>query len=151
MPRFLSGLFDRWDSDDGDGESPSPWKQSITRDLEALLNTRSALLPSRLVPYPEVAASVLNYGLIDFAGMCMSSHADQWRICEAVRSAITCHEPRLSKVSVTLRPGKNAINRVDFVISAQVRNAGAGEPLHFNAVFRPSLQQYSVHTMRATT
>ena len=157
MQSFAPGLFDRLDADD-DAAQPQfrappkkadAWRDSITRDLEALLNTRSALLPHVLADYPEVSGSVVNYGLIDFAGMCMTSDTDQKRICTAVRVAIERHEPRLYKVTATLQPRKGAINRVDFVITAQLKNAPVAEPMHFNAVFQPSLQRYSVQSLRS--
>lgn len=158
MQRFVPGLFDRLDADE---EAVRPrsrvapgradaWRDSITRDLEALLNTRSALLPHALADYPAVRGSVVNYGLIDFAGMCMTSDTDQKRICTAVRQAIERHEPRLHKVTATLQPRKGAINRVDFVISAQLKNARVAEPMQFNAIFQPSLQRYSVQSVRGT-
>jgi type VI secretion system protein ImpF len=115
---------------------------------EALLNTRSALLPDLVANYPAVGASVVNYGLIDFAGMCMTSDTDQKRICTAVRQAIERHEPRLHKVAATLQPRKGAINRVDFVIRAELKSTPAAEPMQFNAVFQPSLQRYSIQRVR---
>ena len=153
MQGFIRGLFDRLDTD---GEPASGNKhaartraveeamRSITRDLQALLNTRSALSAASLKPYQEVSRSIVNYGLIDFAGMCMSSDTDQQEICKAVRLAIERHEPRLHKVAVTLQPRQGAINRVDFVITARLKSAPQAEPMSFNAVFRPSLQQYSI-------
>lgn len=152
MHGFTPGLFDRLDDDAPPARSSrqqrerafDACKRSITRDLEALLNTRTALLPAALAGYPEVAGSVVHYGLIDFAGMCMSSDGDQQQICRAVSVAIARHEPRLRNVAVVLRPRKGAINRVEFMITAQLVDAGQGEPMSFNAVFRPSLQQYSV-------
>jgi type VI secretion system protein ImpF len=159
MQSFVPGLFDRLDADDDDEASQSrfrasprkldEWRESITRDLEALLNTRSALLPDALDGLPEVSASIVNYGLIDFAGMCMTSDTDQKRICTAVQKAIERHEPRLHKVMATLQPRKGAINRVDFVISAELKNAPVAEPMQFNAVFQPSLQRYSVQSVRS--
>jgi type VI secretion system protein ImpF len=156
MQSFTPGLFDRLDADDdiAHGQSRTrikqsdEWKDSITRDLEALLNTRSALPPDTLADYPEVSGSIVNYGLIDFAGMCMTSDTDQKRICTAVRQAIERHEPRLHKVTATLQPRKGAINRVDFVITAQLKNAPVADPMHFNAVFQPSLQRYSIQSVR---
>lgn len=158
MQRFVPGLFDRLDADDDHGTHdrlrPPPrrtdaWQESITRDLEALLNTRSALLPQALAGYEEVGKSVVNYGLIDFAGMCMTSDADQKRICTAVRLAIERHEPRLHKVSATLQPRKGAINRVDFMITAELKNDQSAEAMQFNAVFQPSLQRYSLQRIRS--
>jgi len=157
MHSFTPGLFDRLESDDEVSQQSSfrparktdEWKESITRDLEALLNTRSALLSDALASYPEVSGSVVNYGLIDFAGMCMTSDTDQKRICTAVKLAIERHEPRLHKVTATLQPRKGAINRVDFVITAQLKNAPVADPMHFNAVFQPSLQRYSIQHVRS--
>jgi len=159
MQRFVPGLFDRLDADDEVPRSRfhaslrthDEWRESITRDLEALLNTRSALLPDALDGYPEVRGSVVNYGLIDFAGMCMTSDTDQKRICSAVRLAIERHEPRLHRVTATLQPRKGAINRVDFVITAELKNAPVAEPMQFNAVFQPSLQRYSVQRIRSAS
>jgi len=157
MQSSVPGLFDRLDADDdvlqGGFRTPASKvderRESITRDLEALLNTRSALLPHVLADYPEVGGSVVNYGLIDFAGMCMTSDTDQKRICAAVRQAIERHEPRLHRVTATLQPRKGAINRVDFVITAQLKTGPVAEPMHFNAVFQPSLQRYSLQSVRS--
>lgn len=156
MQRFTPGLFDRLDSDDDTphlaarhaARKTDAWRESITRDPEALLNTRSALLPDALAGYSAVSGSVVNYGLIDFAGMCMTSDSDQKRICTAVRVAIERHEPRLHKVTATLQPRKGAINRVDFVITAELKSASMAGPMQFNAVFQPSLQRYSIQPIR---
>lgn len=153
MQRLLPGLFDRLDHGEqtessSRSSSAEECNKSITRDLEALLNTRSALAPATLERFPAVSGSVVNYGLIDFAALCMSNDTDQKRICMAVRLAIERNEPRLHEVAVTLQPRKGAINRVDFVISAQLKGAPAAEPMQFNAVFQPSLQQYSIQSVR---
>lgn len=150
MRGFTSGLFDRLDDTD---EPPSGNRReararsvehalrSVTRDLQALLNTRCGVHQASFSPLPAVSGSILNYGLIDFAGMCMNSDTDQQEICKAVQLAIQRHEPRLHKVLVSLR---GAINRVEFVITAQLKHASMPEAMSFNAVFRPSLQQYSI-------
>ena len=60
MQSFEPGLLDRLDADDDAPQSrfrPTPrkldeWRESIGRDLEALLNTRSALLPDALAGFP---------------------------------------------------------------------------------------------------
>lgn len=153
MQGFTPGLFDRLDDDserttgskhDARARALDEVRRSVTRDLQALLNTRSALSQEVLGPYPAVSRSIVNYGLIDFAGMGMNSDTDQQEICKAVRLAIERHEPRLCKVAVTLRATKGAINRVDFVITAWLKNAPLTEPMSFNAAFCPSLQQYSI-------
>jgi type VI secretion system protein ImpF len=153
MQGFSPGLFDRL-ADDDEHAAPSrrrtpgaeaeACRQSITRDLIALLNTRSNLSARSLAPFSAVSASVINYGLIDFAGMCMTSDTDQQKICTAVCLAIERHEPRLHKIEVTLSPKSGAINRVEFMITAELKSGALANTMSFNAVFRPSLQQYSI-------
>jgi type VI secretion system protein ImpF len=153
MRGFSPGLFDRLADDDTPTAATrrrtasaemEACRQSITRDLIALLNTRANVGASALSPYPAVSASVINYGLIDFAGMCMTSDTDQQQICNAVRKAIERHEPRLHKVGVTLNPKRGAVNRVEFMITAELKTSARAQAMSFNAVFRPSLQQYSI-------
>lgn len=153
MRGFTCGLFDRLDENsepatgnrrDARARAVEEAIRSVTRDLQALLNTRCGLTAGSFTPHPAVAGSILNYGLIDFAGMCMNSNTDQQQICKAVQLAIQRHEPRLHDVIVSLQDARGAINRVEFVITAQLKNTSMREPMSFNAVFRPSLQQYSI-------
>lgn len=153
MQGFLPGLFDRLADDDVQTHAlrrptraaeVEACRQSITRDLMALLNTRSSVAACTLPPGATLAAFILTYGLVDFAGMCMTSDTDQRNICSAVCRAIQHHEPRLHKVEVTLKPKKGAINRVEFMITAELKTGLAMQAVSFNAVFRPSLQQYSI-------
>jgi len=153
MSDLICGLFDRLAQTDArpcsnrraaGAHARDNAVAGIARDLQALLNSRTALAPASLAPYPAVSDSIVNYGLIDFAGMCMNSDTDQQEICKAVRLAIERHEPRLHNVAVTLTPRKGAINRIDFVITARLKGDALTGPMAFNAVFRPSLQQYSI-------
>ena len=155
MQGFTTGLFDHLDDDSTSAPGSKrdartrAFKNaigSIARDLQALLNTRSAISPALLAPYPAVSGSIVNYGLVDFAGMCVNSDTDRQEICNAVRRAIERHEPRLYKVAVSLLATRDGINRVDFVITARLNSEPQTEPMSFNAVFRPSLQQYSIES-----
>lgn len=126
-------------------------KDSVARDLEALLNTRTALAPEDLAAYPLARASVLDYGLTDFAAFCLSSSEDRAAICASLKAAIERHEPRLKNVSAQLAPaGKDGgrVNRLEFVIHATL-HAGPGfdfgsEPVDFNAVLQPSTLYYAI-------
>jgi type VI secretion system protein ImpF len=124
-------------------------KDSVARDLEALLNTRTALAQDVLAAYPLARASVLNYGLADFAAFCLSSSADRAAICAALAEAIARHEPRLGHVSASLEPAAQdgkGVNRLAFVIHATLQ-AGPGaaiDTVDFNAVLQPSTLHYAV-------
>src|SRR4051812_15588267 len=107
--RFTPVVFDLFIDGPGDTDGPdSGWaleqlKDAVARDLEDLLNTRTALDKEALSRHPDVRRSLTNYGLIDFSAMCLSSEDDRKRICAAVKQAIALHEPRLYGVNAGLR------------------------------------------------
>jgi len=141
------GLFDRMEHDTDAARSAralEAYQRAITRDLEALLNTRCALTAEAFASFPACGASVLHYGLADFAGMCVASDADRQRICIAIRAAIERHEPRVRRVAVSIQGGTVSINRVRFAISAELAGLPQHGTVQFNAVFQPSLQRYAL-------
>ena len=93
-----------------DGISLSQLKNSVRRDMEALLNARIQwhTWPSQ---YTELATSCLSYGLPDFSSMSVSSHEGRLVLCEKVRDAILRFEPRFIEVEV-LVDEELPINRV---------------------------------------
>jgi type VI secretion system protein ImpF len=151
MNGFTPGLLDRLlgehgaASRAGHGLTLEQFKDSVARDLEDLLNTRCALPQEMLRAYPECARSIVNYGLIDLAGMCLSSSEDRARICAALKSAIERHEPRLRNVQARLEREAGAINRVSFAISGTLAGLPFPEAVSFNAVLQPSSLHYSIN------
>ena len=85
MKGFTPGLLDRLMDERGEPGGASQRltieqiKDHVARDLEALLNTRAALPPDAFDEFPLARASILNYGLLDFAGFCMTSDEDRAR------------------------------------------------------------------------
>jgi len=149
MKGFKPGLLDRLMDDRPDGSAGTPLnseglKDSVARDLEALLNTRLAFDPAILHGYPEARGSLLHYGLGDFAGYCLTSSVDRAALCASIQDAIEAHEPRLREVSATLDVVPGSVNRINFVIQARLAVAAGGEPVHFNAVLQPSSLHYAV-------
>jgi type VI secretion system protein ImpF len=141
MSTYLPGVLERLM---GEGSTWSgragleQLKDSIVRDLEALLNTRLGITGGAFDAHPEARASILNYGLVDFAGFCLSSSEDRAAICASLKDAIERHEPRLTGVSAVLEPAAGGINRLQFVINATLRVTGGAEPVNFSAVLQPS-------------
>ncbi|WP_374584143.1 type VI secretion system baseplate subunit TssE [Pseudoduganella sp.] len=140
------GLFDRLLGNHRGARflSQEQLKESVARDLEMLLNTRTALPQEALAAYPECARSILNFGLADFAGLSHSSSADRARICASVRLAVERHEPRLRGVQVSLAPSSGTVNRIDIVIVGVLQGHGAEEAVSFSAALQPSSLQYSI-------
>ena len=128
----------------GEGLSIDQIKDHVARDLEALLNTRAALPASVFERFPLARASILNYGLVDFAGFCLSSDEDRAAICAGLKSAIETHEPRLKEVSARLEQRAGSVNRLDFVIHARLELASGGDTVNFSAVLQPSSLHYAI-------
>jgi len=146
MTATLPGLLDRLA-----GERPHPGragieqlKDNVARDLEALLNARTGLPPERFDAYPLARASILNYGLTDFAACCLSSSEDRAAICASLKEAIERHEPRLKNVSAVLEASGGGVNRLSFVIHATLDAGPGAEPVDFNAVLQPSSLNYVI-------
>lgn len=148
MKGFTPGLLDRLMNERRDNLplTPEQFKDSVARDLEALLNTRIGLDAALLDGYPRARASILHYGLIDFAALCLTSSSDRAAICASIEDAIACHEPRLSEVRAVLAPRAGDVNRLQFAIHARLERDGQAEAVNFNAVLQPSSLQVEIRT-----
>jgi type VI secretion system protein ImpF len=150
MKAFAPGLLDRLMGEAGQGGAGvarltvEQLKDCVARDLEALLNTRVAVPAHTFDAYPHARASILNYGLADFAGMCLTSSEDRDAICASLKVAIETHEPRLVEVSASLEPEVGSVNRLSFVITAKLLINPSAEPVNFNAVLQPSSLRYAI-------
>ncbi|CAN7203069.1 type VI secretion system baseplate subunit TssE [Pseudoduganella sp. LjRoot289] len=145
MSGFAPGLMDRLMGNRGHAATIVQLKDAVARDLEDLLNTRAALLEADMGAYSECAGSIVNYGLIDFAGLCLSSSEDRARICASLKRAIERHEPRLRQVQARIELRAGTVNRVDFIISGMLAVFPAFEPINFDAVLQPSTLHYSIN------
>ncbi len=104
-------------------------KESLLRDLEALLNTRqTASPPPRALV--QVHRSIALYGLPDFSG-----ERNPDRIASLIRSAIDRFEPRLN-VKVQAIPGSdpNITSSMRFRISGSIRLRPTPEPVTYDTV-----------------
>lgn len=119
-------------------------KRAITRDLENLLNTRTAMADADLAGLPLCRRSIANFGLADFAQLCLSSSTDRKDVCDQLVAAIGRHEPRLTCARVQLVHEPGVVNRLSFVITAQLRTMASGERLRFDVMLEPSSLHYSV-------
>ena len=153
MTAYLPGLLDRLM-----GERAHPGragaeqlKDIVARSLEALLNARAGVAPERFDAYPLARASILNYGLTDFAAFCLSSSEDRAAICACLKEAIERHEPRLKNVSAALEEEQGGVNRLAFVIHATLHAGPGVEPVNFNAVLQPSSLNYVINRVGRPT
>jgi type VI secretion system protein ImpF len=145
MNGFIPGLLDRLLGEHERPMSLEQYKDSVARDLEDLLNTRCALPEEMMRAYPECARSIANYGLLDFAGMCLSSADDRARVCAALKAVIERHEPRLRNVQARLERDAGSINRISFAIYGTLAGLPYSEAVSFDAVLQPSSLHYSIN------
>lgn len=123
-------------------------KDSVARDLEALLNTRVVLEESFEKAFPLAMRSVAGFGLADFAGLSLANIHDRQRICTSIAGAIAAHEPRLRDVRVDLELHRKTVNALYFSINAVLFVRPAQEPVAFDALLQPTSLQYSVSRHR---
>jgi type VI secretion system protein ImpF len=147
MNGLTPGLLDRLlgEQMSDRGMTLEQFKDSVARDLEDLLNTRCALPEELMRAYPECARSIANYGMLDFAGMCLSSSEDRARVCAALKTTIERHEPRLRNVQARLEREPGSINRVSFAIFGTLAGLAYTEAVSFDAVLQPSSLHYSIN------
>jgi type VI secretion system protein ImpF len=102
--RLQPSLLDRLtDSEAGKQEesrekrviSANRLRECVTRDISWLLNTVNLCADEELLPYPEVASSVLNFGIPDLTGSA-SVGVDANLLQRGIRAALVAFEPRLT-------------------------------------------------------
>jgi type VI secretion system protein ImpF len=148
---FLPGIWDRLMAA---GKAPAQLGRShqslaqlhasIARDLEDLFNTRLALPANTLDHYKACRQTILNFGLMDFAALCLGSSEDQKIICAYVTETINRFEPRLCDVFTMIAPAIDSTNRLDVVIHATLKAHASGPRVKFNAMLQPSTLQYAI-------
>lgn len=119
-------------------------KESLRRDLEAVLNTRRHM-GSELDGFELAATSVLNYGLEDLTNIRTDPEGQLVQMQRAIHGCLLEYEPRLSDVSVSLRGGPDALGReIRLHIAARIRLSPGVETIYFNTVFDVTSETYSV-------
>jgi type VI secretion system protein ImpF len=105
---------------------------SVREDLEELLNTRRS--HGKLEPqYPELARSVVTYGMLDLASVDTSSSGKQEALGPLIEKIITLHEPRLRNVRAKFVRTRALELRVLFHIDAELR-VDPAPPVAFETV-----------------
>jgi type VI secretion system protein ImpF len=120
-------------------------KDTVARDLEALLNCRCGFVEEVFRGYPEALNSMCSYGMNDFVGLSLANPADRMYICRSLERTISIHERRLKQVHVALEAEDGGINRLKFAINALLIVYPSTEPVYFDAMLQPSSLQYSVN------
>lgn len=145
MRGFMERLIDETLPEDGGKRVPmEAVRNSVSRDLENLLNTRSE--GARLIPesFKECRGSSLTYGILDFSSYSLLSPQDRDRIRRSLEQAISLHESRLTRVRVALEPQRELDRALRFRIDALMELGDNDEKVQFDAVLQLNTQTYLV-------
>jgi type VI secretion system protein ImpF len=119
-------------------------KLSVRRDIESLLNARrrNVSIPPAL---PELANSLLTYGIPDFSGAGPATDAQRTAFCRLLETIVRQGEPRLLRVSVELAAAPDDTDRtLRFRIDALLRADPSPEPVVFDSTLEPATHQFAV-------
>jgi type VI secretion system protein ImpF len=76
-------------------------RECVTRDVSWILNCVNMCADEELAEYPEVARSVLNFGVPDLTGSALSG-VDVSVLQRQIRAALVAFEPRLTASTLTV-------------------------------------------------
>ncbi len=132
LERIQPCLLDRLTDDEPDNPresrvsrviSPARYRDAVMRDLRWLFNTSSRLESAELEDFPEVARSVLSYGMRDLCGR-ISTSLDVSSLEREMTEAVLRFEPRILPESVRVRAvshaNANSPSVLSFEISAEL-------------------------------
>jgi type VI secretion system protein ImpF len=113
-------------------------RAAVLRDLSWLLNTGNLTSSADLTDCPEVARSVLNYGLPDLAGRTASGFAPE-DVERIVREAIVTFEPRILRESLEVRVVVDEQRMSNNVLTFDIRGRLWAQPVPLDLYVRTEL------------
>ena len=143
---FRSTLFDRLIPEQEEqlkGLSIQELRESVAHDLEDLLNSRMAKL-EHIEDFPLVKKSILQFGIIDFVGLSTANPTDRDKICQSIEQSIAAHEPRLTQIKVEMLLDGHNMGSLCLSIQAYLNIHPLFEPGVFDALLKPTTQQYVI-------
>jgi type VI secretion system protein ImpF len=121
-------------------------RESIRRDLEALLNTRRcpSAPPSELT---ELKDALVSYGLDGMVSANLITDESKLQLARMIERRISTFETRLSDVRVTILKSRTMTERaLRMRIQATFRLHEGMPPISFESTIDPSTQRYLVET-----
>ena len=119
-------------------------RESVATDLEDLLNSRMANFNDSIDAFPLVKRSIVQFGIIDFVGLSTANPTDRDKICQSIAASITAHEPRLKQIKVEMLLDGQNMGALCLSIQAYLNIHPLYEPVIFDALLKPTTQQYVI-------
>jgi len=120
------------------------FKQAVARDLDALLNARCVDPDEDIERYPHARHSMINFGIIDLSSLSLLDPDDRALLRDKIRQTIERHEPRLSRVRVSLDMPDNMQRMLRFRVDAVLKVHPNKPPVTFDATLQLSSNAYQV-------
>jgi type VI secretion system protein ImpF len=127
----------------GSWEQRRQFRNSLCRDLTALLNTRRAERDFDPV-YEQATASLLSFGIIDFTAYNLKAQIDQDCVRRSIERSIRQFEPRLTGVTVSVEHFDPLRPVVRFQVSAMLRAEPAADALLFDVTLHRESRRIAV-------
>lgn len=111
--------------------------QSVVRDVESLLNSRTSSIG-------QLQPTLLDYGISDSVGLNLLAEADRHKLLSNISGSIRAFEPRLKNIDVKFLAHVDGGRRLLLSISASVVISGVSERVVFKTHFQPTGNIYTV-------
>ena len=112
---------------------PRGLRESVRRELERMLNTRSSLPVDRLAERDEL--TVLEYGIPDLSAFSAGNEDDQRLLMSLIARAVAAFEPRLRGVRVAFERLEDGQRSLLLRIDAELMRDEVAEPVSFPTLF----------------
>lgn len=150
MPSILDRLLDDHPKEMTESDAALQFdlrrfKQAVARDLDALLNSRCVDLNEEIERYPHARNSVINFGIIDLSSLSLLDPDDRALLRDKIRITIERHEPRLTRVRVSLDAPKDTERMLRFRVDAVLKVHPNKPPVTFDAMLQLSSNAYQIN------
>jgi len=125
----------------------SRYKQAVARDLENLLNARRVDFEERIESLPQARRSIMTYGITDLSSLSLLDPAAQAHLRSQIKTAIERHEPRLSRIRVSLDVPQSRDRQLRFRVDAVLTMHPQRPPVAFDAMLQLNTNTYRVAEM----
>jgi type VI secretion system protein ImpF len=130
-------LLDRLSEERGGDMSMGALRESLRRDLEAMLNSRRHLMEWP-ASFDELDRSLLGYGLDDLANESLTSPDFRARFIETVEHQLRRLEPRLGRFEVTILANRDELDAtLRFRVNGTVTIGRTRQELSFDSHVDP--------------
>lgn len=124
--------------------SPSRYRDAVLRDVRWLFNTSSRLASEDVADFPEVATSVLSYGIRDLCGRITTS-IDIAELERELTDAVNHFEPRVIPGTLHIRATEHASGSTPSTLSFEIHADLWANPVPENLFIKTEIDLETGH------